>query len=64
MIRGNPIPPFLNELCAVMLTDCGRGVEAFQFVCDEMGPECATGSVALNLLLEVMALIRGHRAQI
>lgn len=46
----------------MMLTDRSSGREAFQLVGDEMGPECATGPAALNLLVEVMALIRGNRA--
>lgn len=62
MIRGILISPFLNDLFAVMLTDCSGGTETFQFVCDEMGPECVTGSVTLNLLIEVMALNMGNRA--
>lgn len=62
MVGENLISLFLNELFAVMLTDCSGGMETFQFVCDEMGPECATGSVALNLLVEAMALKTGFRA--
>ncbi|KAM6054276.1 uncharacterized protein VSU04_010597 isoform 1-T1 [Chlamydotis macqueenii] len=38
-----------------MLIDCNAGMDAFQFVCDEMGPERATGSAALNLLVEGIA---------
>ena len=60
--QGKLISPFLNELCTVMLTDRSSGREAFQLVGDEMRPDCATGAGALNLLVEVMALIRDNRA--
>lgn len=45
-----------------MLRDCSGGAETFRLVCDEVGPECAAGSVAVNPLLEVTALTTRSKA--